>query len=54
SQSVQQPVFVQGIRGPVKFWCGLYDRLAQFTVISLKKLAKPTAQNISNQIAVNW
>ncbi|KAA6389410.1 MAG: hypothetical protein EZS28_015062 [Streblomastix strix] len=51
---VQQPVFVKGIKEPVKFWFYLQKQDSSFTVTSVKRLSFPTALTLPNSKAFEW
>ncbi|KAA6402792.1 MAG: hypothetical protein EZS28_001682 [Streblomastix strix] len=50
----QQPIFVQGINEPVKFWFLLYQKDASFTILSLNRLDNPTTKILANSKAIDW
>ncbi|KAA6382741.1 MAG: hypothetical protein EZS28_021731, partial [Streblomastix strix] len=52
--SVQQPVYVTGIKEKVRFIIQMYSVGTSFTDISLKKLSTPTSDHVENEQAVQW
>ncbi|KAA6376429.1 MAG: hypothetical protein EZS28_028043 [Streblomastix strix] len=53
-ENVQQPVFIQGIHEKVRFIFHMYFTGSTYTIRSLKKLAAPSAVQMSNQQAIQW
>ncbi|KAA6317011.1 MAG: hypothetical protein EZS28_053558, partial [Streblomastix strix] len=51
---IQQPMYVQGINEPVKFWFELYKKDSSFAIVSIKKLKIPTIKPIANSKAAQW
>ncbi|KAA6386430.1 MAG: hypothetical protein EZS28_018043 [Streblomastix strix] len=49
--SVQQPVYITGIKEKILLWD---DIGSSFTDISLKKLSTPTSGHVANEQAVQW
>ncbi|KAA6403625.1 MAG: hypothetical protein EZS28_000851 [Streblomastix strix] len=51
---IQQPVFVRGIKEPVKFFGCLFYPNTSFIVESLRRLGAPRAVSMENEIPVEW
>ncbi|KAA6389674.1 MAG: hypothetical protein EZS28_014799 [Streblomastix strix] len=51
---IQQPIFVSGIFQAVKFWFYIQNKESSFSVVSVKKLAIPTAKTLSKEKALQW
>ncbi|KAA6402296.1 MAG: hypothetical protein EZS28_002170 [Streblomastix strix] len=52
--SVQQPIFVKGIKEPVKFYIYLNIPDSSFTVLASSKLKEPTVKKLANEKAIDW
>ncbi|KAA6396931.1 MAG: hypothetical protein EZS28_007541 [Streblomastix strix] len=53
-EDAQQPVFVRGIKEPVKFFCELFNLNASFKILHLKKLSSGTARMIAGDYPVDF
>ncbi|KAA6372303.1 MAG: hypothetical protein EZS28_032171 [Streblomastix strix] len=52
---VQQPVFVNGINEPVKFYGHIYNgNESSFTIVTFKKLPAATTHTLPNEKATYW
>ncbi|KAA6382179.1 MAG: hypothetical protein EZS28_022294 [Streblomastix strix] len=51
---IQQPVFVRGINEAVKFFFFTYNKDSSISIVSVKKLAVPTATALQNEKAFQW
>ncbi|KAA6395335.1 MAG: hypothetical protein EZS28_009136 [Streblomastix strix] len=51
---LQQPVYISGINEKVRFIIYLFTVGATCSILSLKKIATPAAENMQNEKGVNW
>ncbi|KAA6381025.1 MAG: hypothetical protein EZS28_023448 [Streblomastix strix] len=52
--TVQQPLFVTGIKGAVKFFFWIHEKDSSFQIASVKQLNKATTKTLPNQEALQW